>query len=68
MRRAVDDGEVVIYGYDVRWPLLFRAVASDLRAALGEVAQRIDHVGSTSVPGLDAKPAIDVQVSVDALE
>jgi len=35
-----------------------------LRAALGEVALRIDHIGSTAVPGLVAKPIIDVQISV----
>jgi GrpB-like predicted nucleotidyltransferase (UPF0157 family) len=39
-----------------------------LRAALGEVALRIDHIGSTAVPGLAAKPVIDVQVSVAAFE
>ncbi len=35
---------------------------------MGEAAQRIDHIGSTSVPGLDAKPIIDVQISVVAFE
>jgi GrpB-like predicted nucleotidyltransferase (UPF0157 family) len=39
-----------------------------LRAALGEVALRIDHIGSTAVAGLAAKPVIDVQVSVAAFE
>jgi GrpB-like predicted nucleotidyltransferase (UPF0157 family) len=38
-----------------------------LRHALGPVALRIDHVGSTAVPGLDAKPVIDIQVSVTHL-
>lgn len=62
------DGQVVIERYDPQWTRLFRTAASDLRMALGAVALRIDHVGSTSVPGLDAKPAIDVQVSVSALD
>lgn len=35
-----------------------------MRAALGDVALRIDHIGSTAVPGLDAKPIIDIQISV----
>jgi GrpB-like predicted nucleotidyltransferase (UPF0157 family) len=39
-----------------------------LRSALGDVALRIDHIGSTSIPGLDAKPIIDIQISVAALE
>jgi GrpB-like predicted nucleotidyltransferase (UPF0157 family) len=39
-----------------------------LRGALGPTAMRVDHVGSTSVPGLPAKPVVDIQVSVPALE
>jgi GrpB-like predicted nucleotidyltransferase (UPF0157 family) len=54
--------------YDPTWPDLFRALAADLRSALGAVAERIDHIGSTSVVGLDAKPIIDMQVSVGAFE
>lgn len=47
---------------------MFASLGRKLRAALREVALRIDHIGSTSVAGLDAKPVIDVQVSVAALE
>lgn len=50
------------------WAGEFRELAHPLRRVLGEVAFRIDHVGSTSVPGLDAKPVIDIQVSVASLE
>ena len=60
--RAV--GEVEIHEYDPGWPAAFRDVAGGLRAALGDIAVRIDHVGSTSVPGLASKDVIDVQVSV----
>ena len=59
---------VVVVPYDAAWPALFRAQAADLRAALGDVAVRIDHIGSTAVPGLAAKPVIDVQISVAELE
>ena len=59
---------VRIADYDPAWPGRFAGLASGLRAALGPVAQRIDHIGSTAVPGLAAKPIIDVQVSVAALE
>jgi GrpB-like predicted nucleotidyltransferase (UPF0157 family) len=43
-------------------------VGGRLRQELGDIALRIDHVGSTSVPGLDAKPIIDIQVSVASFE
>ena len=50
-----------------RWPTEFALVAAELGRVLGAVALRIDHVGSTSVPGLDAKDVIDVQVAVGGL-
>ena len=59
---------IVIVPYDPRWPERFRKLGTALREALGEMALRIDHVGSTAVPGLAAKPIIDVQISVAALE
>ena len=59
---------IVVVPADPQWPAEFREIATRLRAALGPVALRIDHVGSTAVPGLDAKPVIDVQVSVASLE
>ncbi len=59
---------IIIAPYDPEWRELFRALGGQLRAALGAVALRIDHIGSTSVPGLAAKPIIDVQISVAALE
>lgn len=59
---------VVITGSDPQWPIEFTQIASRLRGAIGRTALRIDHVGSTAVPGLDAKPIIDIQVSVSSLE
>jgi GrpB-like predicted nucleotidyltransferase (UPF0157 family) len=59
---------VLVVPYEDEWPRLFQELAAQMRAALGEVALRIDHIGSTSVPGLAAKPVIDVQISVAALE
>jgi GrpB-like predicted nucleotidyltransferase (UPF0157 family) len=58
---------ILIEPYSERWPDDFRRVAEGLRAVLGERASRIDHIGSTSVPGLAAKPVIDVQVTVAGL-
>jgi GrpB-like predicted nucleotidyltransferase (UPF0157 family) len=57
-------GDVNIREYDPGWPAAFRDIAGRLRVALGGVALRVDHVGSTSVPGLASKDVIDVQVSV----
>lgn len=59
---------IVIVPYDPQWPVLFSQTGRALRQALGETALRVDHVGSTAVPGLDAKPVIDIQISVAALE
>jgi GrpB-like predicted nucleotidyltransferase (UPF0157 family) len=50
--------------YDKRWPSRFASWRHLIANSLQNVASRIDHVGSTSVPGLAAKPIIDIQVSV----
>jgi GrpB-like predicted nucleotidyltransferase (UPF0157 family) len=55
---------VVIVPYSERWPGEFARVGRRLRAVLGDRALRIDHIGSTAVPALDAKDRIDVQVVV----
>jgi GrpB-like predicted nucleotidyltransferase (UPF0157 family) len=57
-----------VVDYDPTWPQLFAALGRDLRAALGGVALRIDHIGATAVPGLAAKPIVDVQISVASFE
>jgi GrpB-like predicted nucleotidyltransferase (UPF0157 family) len=55
---------IEIVEYDQRWPGEFAALGQALRAALGDRALRIDHIGSTSVPGLAAKDRIDIQVTL----
>jgi len=60
--------ELHIAAYDPRWALEFAAERERIARALGPVARRIDHHGSTAVPGLEAKPIIDIQVSVERLE
>jgi GrpB-like predicted nucleotidyltransferase (UPF0157 family) len=59
---------LVINDYDPEWPVRFAAEALRLRKALGDLIVRIEHTGSTSVPGLGAKPIVDIQVSVEKLE
>ena len=56
---------IVVVDYDPRWPNVFTTIREVLAAALADVpVVAIDHVGSTSVPGLAAKPIIDVDVVV----
>jgi GrpB-like predicted nucleotidyltransferase (UPF0157 family) len=59
---------VEIVSYRATWPAEFAAIAGAFRRGLGELALRIDHIGSTSVPGLAAKDIIDVQITVAALD
>jgi GrpB-like predicted nucleotidyltransferase (UPF0157 family) len=54
--------------YDPAWPTIFGAIGARLRQELGSTALRIDHIGSMAVPGLDAKPIVDIQISVASLE
>lgn len=58
--RAVD-----VVAYDAGWPIQFGAEAQRIRQALGPLAAEVYHVGSTSIPGMPAKPLIDIAVSVD---
>ena len=57
-----------IVPYDSAWPRAFEEEAGRLRVALRTLALRIDHHGSTAVPGLSAKPIIDIQISVAVLQ
>ena len=56
--------QIQIVDYDTEWPNKFEAHARVIAEALGRAAQRIEHIGSTSVPGLAAKPIIDILVVV----
>lgn len=57
-------GHIYIAEYDPAWPWLFQREAERIQAALGERVVLLEHVGSTSVPGLAAKPRIDVLLVV----
>jgi GrpB-like predicted nucleotidyltransferase (UPF0157 family) len=59
---------VEIVPYKESWPLEFQEIAARLRHQLGELALRIDHIGSTSVPGLPAKDVIDIQITIVAFD
>lgn len=57
-------GRVVLVRSDPAWPRRFEAERARILAALGPRALRVEHIGSTSVPGLAAKPIVDIQLSV----
>ncbi len=59
---------VEIHEYTTEWRTEFLAMGAALRSALSEIAVRIDHIGSTSIAHLAAKPIIDIQISVPSLE
>jgi GrpB-like predicted nucleotidyltransferase (UPF0157 family) len=56
--------KVVVLPYDAAWKCAFEAIRSEIADALGALAISIEHVGSTSVEGLSAKPCIDVDVVI----
>lgn len=56
--------EVVVLDYDPGWPRVFEELRSILWPAVSDIAISIEHVGSTAVPGLAAKPVIDIDVVV----
>ena len=61
-------GRVMIVQHDRRWAERGEGVIAQLRTALGPTALRVDHIGSTAIPAMDAKNVIDIQVSVADLE
>ena len=55
---------VIVAPYDVAWKSAFEDIKIELESALGDLIIGIEHVGSTSVKGLSAKPCIDVDVII----
>jgi GrpB-like predicted nucleotidyltransferase (UPF0157 family) len=58
------DGAILLSEYDPAWPVMFAREADRIREALGQRVVRLEHVGSTAVPGLAAKPRIDILLVV----
>ena len=56
--------EIRVVDHDPQWARLFRELSHRATAVLGELALRVEHVGSTSVPGLAAKPVVDLDVVI----
>jgi GrpB-like predicted nucleotidyltransferase (UPF0157 family) len=57
-------GPILLVEYDRAWPALFAREEARIRSILGERVVRLEHTGSTSVPGLAAKPIIDITMTV----
>jgi GrpB-like predicted nucleotidyltransferase (UPF0157 family) len=55
---------ILLVPYDPQWPVLYEREAARIRVALGDAAVVLEHAGSTSVPGLSAKPKIDIVLGV----
>ncbi len=58
---------VIVTPYSTDWPDLFRAVREDLLAVFAPTVVAVEHIGSTSVPGLAAKPVIDILLGAQSL-
>jgi GrpB-like predicted nucleotidyltransferase (UPF0157 family)/mannose-6-phosphate isomerase-like protein (cupin superfamily) len=65
---SLPDHMVEVVAYTEEWASAFESEASDLRAAVGDAARSIEHVGSTAVPSLSAKPTIDILLVVNSAE
>ena len=65
---GVESRAIVLVGYSPEWVVRFDTQHALLVRALGRDARRVDHIGSTAVPGLIAKPIIDIQLSVVDVE
>ena len=59
------DRPIALSEYDPRWPVLYAREAARVRAALGDRVLLLEHCGSTSVPGLAAKPIVDMVLALD---
>jgi GrpB-like predicted nucleotidyltransferase (UPF0157 family) len=62
---GIEQRTLMLADYDPQWPEAYLDQEQRIRAALGPAAVQIEHIGSTSVPGLAAKPIIDVLVTVE---
>lgn len=58
------DGQVILVDYDPAWPEMYAREEARIREALGDRALQVEHIGSTAVPGLCAKPCIDIVLGV----
>ena len=68
MSIGLEHGRAVVIAYQPEWPMLFEQMAAAIRGVAGDRILSVEHVGSTSVPGLPAKPILDLLVGVANFE
>jgi len=56
--------KIILVPYNLKWPEKFITHKNKIKEALGPLAERVEHIGSTSLPGMTAKPIIDIQLSI----
>lgn len=62
---GAESSSIVVVDYDPSWPERFRRESAKIQTALGGAVRKIEHIGSTSVPGLAAKPIVDILLVVE---
>src|SRR5207249_1362652 len=62
--QPLEGGRIILVEYDPAWPALYERETMRVRAVLGAQVRLLEHVGSTSVPGLMAKPIVDILLAV----
>lgn len=65
---GLEGGKVRLHDADARWPQLFAAEKERLADAIGALVRGIEHFGSTSIPGIKAKPILDILVGLPAFD
>lgn len=68
MMEGLKGGEVNVVSYSPTWPEKYAAEVSLLQRAIGPLTEDIQHIGSTAIPGMPAKPIIDIAVAVSAMQ
>ena len=64
----MEKAPIVIVEYDPRWPILFEQEKDAILGVIGEFVKGIEHMGSTAVPGLPAKPLIDICIGLEDID
>ena len=60
--------KIEVVSYDPKWAISFKTEKEQLNSVIGNVAVKIEHIGSTAIPGLSAKPIIDILIEVSCLK
>jgi GrpB-like predicted nucleotidyltransferase (UPF0157 family) len=67
-RFGTDDDRIELVEYNPQWPAVFQAESERIRAACGPALAAVEHIGSTALPGVAAKPVLDLMLGVERLE